>query len=109
MFLDTREKLTTKAAASYLNVAEVTIHKYVKDGLLEPAYKNWQDDGTKLFFLEDIQKMAEELKRPEGMTISEIANRLDISNSHILKSIKNGKLTLPNIPISLFLQHLSLD
>lgn len=39
--LDTREKLTTKAAASYLNVAEVTIHKYVKDGLLEPAYKNW--------------------------------------------------------------------
>lgn len=92
MFLDTREKLTTKGAASYLNVAEVTIHKYVKDGLLEPVFKNWKNDGTKLFFLEDVQKLEGKLKRPGGMTISEIAKRLGISNSHILKHIKSGKL-----------------
>lgn len=92
MFIDKREKLTTKSAAEFLNVADVTIHKYVKDGLLEPVYKNWKDDGTKLFFLEDIQKLAVELKRPDGLSISEIAKRLDVSNSYILQNIKRGKL-----------------
>ncbi|MEY8351316.1 hypothetical protein AALF16_24215 [Bacillus cereus] len=32
MFFDTKEKMTTKAAAAYLKIAESTIHKYVKEG-----------------------------------------------------------------------------
>ncbi|GAB6499044.1 helix-turn-helix domain-containing protein [Bacillus cereus] len=92
MHFDTREKMTTKAAAEFLNIAESTIHKYVREGILKPVYDDWQNDGTRLFYTDDIEKLSEELKRPPGITVQELAKRLKVSASQIKKHITTGHL-----------------
>ncbi|MGR9635438.1 helix-turn-helix domain-containing protein [Bacillus cereus] len=71
-----KEKKNTKEAAKQLNIAESTLHKYVKDGLIKPVYDDWKQDGSRLFYVDDIERLAESIKKPKGITISELAKKV---------------------------------
>lgn len=92
MFLDTRDKLSTKEAAAFLNIAIPTVHKYVKDKWIKPAYEDWQQDGTMLFYIDDLKNLRELIKKPKGYTVSELAKELGTTSSRVLQSIYNGRL-----------------
>lgn len=68
-----KEMVTTKEAATILNVKPSTIHKYVREGKIKPVYEeNWQIDATKLFYLEDVERLKNKNKKP-GITTGEAA------------------------------------
>jgi excisionase family DNA binding protein len=93
-----KETLTTKEAAELLKVQPSTIHKYVKDGKLEPVYvTNWQIDATKLFFKEDIEKLKQEFSKP-GITTGEAAELLGIHHTTISQYIQKGLIKAEKKP-----------
>ncbi|MFR9694840.1 helix-turn-helix domain-containing protein [Bacillus mobilis] len=97
MQFDKREKLNTKEAAKQLNIAESTLHKYVKDELIKPVYDDWKQDGSRLFYVDDIERLAESIKKPKGITISELANKIGKTKTYIQKHIKLGNLSAEKI------------
>ncbi|MBG9753058.1 MerR family transcriptional regulator [Bacillus thuringiensis] len=97
MQFDKREKLNTKEAAKQLNIAESTLHKYVKDELIKPVYDDWKQDGSRLFYVDDIERLAEAIKKPKGITISELAKMVGKTKSYIQKHIKLGNLSAEKI------------
>lgn len=97
MQFDKREKLNTKEAAKKLNIAESTLHKYVKDELIKPVYDDWKQDGSRLFYVDDIERLAESIKKPKGITISELAKKLGKTKTYIQKHIKLGNLSAEKI------------
>ncbi|MGM2306275.1 helix-turn-helix domain-containing protein [Bacillus paranthracis] len=97
MQFDKREKLNTKQAAKQLNIAESTLHKYVKDGLIKPVYDDWKQDGSRLFYVDDIERLAEAIKIPKGITISELATKIGKTKTYIQKQIKLGDLSAEKI------------
>ncbi|WP_144529578.1 helix-turn-helix domain-containing protein [Bacillus mobilis] len=97
MQFDKREKLNTKEAAKQLNIAESTLHKYVKDELIKPVYDDWKQDGSRLFYVDDIERLAEAIKKPKGITISELAKMVGKTKTYIQKHIKLGNLSAEKI------------
>ncbi|PFT46230.1 helix-turn-helix domain-containing protein [Bacillus cereus] len=97
MQFDKREKLNTKEAAKQLNIAESTLHKYVKDELIKPVYDDWKQDGSRLFYVDDIERLAESIKKPKGITISELAKKIGKTKTYIQKHIKLGNLSAEKI------------
>lgn len=97
MQFDKREKLNTKQAAKQLNIAESTLHKYVKDGLIKPVYDDWKQDGSRLFYVDDIERLGEAIKIPKGITISELAKKIGKTKTYIQKQIKLGDLSAEKI------------
>ncbi|MGU3443501.1 helix-turn-helix domain-containing protein [Bacillus cereus] len=97
MQFDKREKLNTKQAAKQLNIAESTLHKYVKEGLIKPVYDDWKQDGSRLFYVDDIERLAEAIKIPKGITISELAKKIGKTKTYIQKQIKLGDLSAEKI------------
>ncbi|WP_410976709.1 helix-turn-helix domain-containing protein [Bacillus cereus] len=97
MQFDKREKRNTKEAAKQLNIAESTLHKYVKDGLIKPVYDDWKQDGSRLFYVDDIERLAESIKKPKGITIFELAKKIGKTKTYILKHIKLGNLSAEKI------------
>ncbi|WP_028402356.1 helix-turn-helix domain-containing protein [Ectobacillus panaciterrae] len=93
LLFDNRPRVTTKGAAKLLKVTEATIYRYEKEGKLSSIYKdNWYKDGTKVFFKEDVEKLLEDMKKP-GLTIQEVAKRVDVSHSTVSKWIQTGVLS----------------
>ncbi|MCU7679259.1 helix-turn-helix domain-containing protein [Bacillus thuringiensis] len=97
MQFDKREKLNTKEAAKQLNIAESTLHKYVKDELIKPVYDDWKQDGSRLFYVDDIERLAEAIKKPKGIIISELAKMVGKTKTYIQKHIKLGNLSAEKI------------
>jgi hypothetical protein len=90
MTAEKQPMINTKDAAELLGVKTSTIHRYVKDGKLEPVYKeNWQIDGTKYFYLDDVKKLIE-LK--PGITTGEAAKILSLHPTTITQYINRGLL-----------------
>ncbi|PEO40993.1 helix-turn-helix domain-containing protein [Bacillus wiedmannii] len=88
----TKATVTTKEAANLMGVTVQTILKKEKEGLIECVYKdNWKQFGSKIFFLEDIERLKnkEEVK---GLSTKEAAEILNVAPSTIFTYIKSGKL-----------------
>lgn len=84
--------VTTKEAAGILSVSTVTIHKYVKEGILTPLDEDkWQIDRTKMFKKEDVVYLKKKLQKP-GYTTGEVAAMLKIHPSSVGHFIKTGEL-----------------
>lgn len=87
-----KEMVTTKEAATILNVKPSTIHKYVREGKIKPVYEeNWQIDATKLFYLEDVERLKNKNKKP-GITTGEAAELLGLHITTISQYISKGIL-----------------
>jgi hypothetical protein len=90
MTVEKQPMINTKDAAKLLGVKTSTIHRYVKDGKLEPVYKeNWQIDGTKYFYINDVESLVE--KKP-GITTGEAAKILSLHPTTITQYINRGLL-----------------
>ncbi|TKI88114.1 helix-turn-helix domain-containing protein, partial [Bacillus cereus] len=88
----TKPTVTTKEAADLLGVTVQTILKKEKDGLIECVYKdNWKQFGSKIFYLEDIERLQNENK-VKGLSTKEVAEILNVAPSTIFTYIKSGKL-----------------
>ncbi|EKS8377499.1 MULTISPECIES: helix-turn-helix domain-containing protein [Bacillus] len=88
----TKPTVTTKEAADLLGVTVQTILKKEKDGLIECVYKdNWKQFGSKIFYLEDIERLQNENKI-KGLSTKEVAEILNVAPSTIFTYIKSGKL-----------------
>ncbi|HDR8488248.1 helix-turn-helix domain-containing protein [Bacillus thuringiensis] len=88
----TKPTVTTKEAADLLGVTVQTILKKEKDGLIECVYKdNWKQFGSKIFYLEDIERLKNRNK-VKGLSTKEVAEILNVAPSTIFTYIKSGKL-----------------
>ncbi|MEH7670804.1 helix-turn-helix domain-containing protein, partial [Bacillus sp. JJ689] len=88
----TKPTLTTKEAADLLGVTVQTILKKEKDGLIECVYKdNWKQFGSKIFYLEDIERL-KNINKVKGLSTKEVAEILNVAPSTIFTYIKSGKL-----------------
>lgn len=88
----TKPTVTTKEAADLLGVTVQTILKKEKDGLIECVYKdNWKQFGSKIFYLEDIERLQNQNK-VKGLSTKEVAEILNVAPSTIFTYIKSGKL-----------------
>ncbi|KAB2371472.1 helix-turn-helix domain-containing protein [Bacillus thuringiensis] len=88
----TKPTVTTKEAANLLGVTIQTILKKEKDGLIECVYKdNWKQFGSKIFYLEDIERLKNKDK-VKGLSTKEAADILNVAPSTIFTYIKSGKL-----------------
>lgn len=88
----TKPTVTTKEAAELLGVTVQTILKKEKEGFIECVYpENWKQFGSKIFYLEDIEKLIQE-ERVEGLSTKEAAELLNVAPSTVFTFIKNGKL-----------------
>jgi len=88
----TKPTVTTKEAADLLGVTVQTILKKEKDGLLECVYKNnWKQFGSKIFYLEDIERLKNK-NAVTGLSTKEAAEILNVAPSTIFTYIKSGKL-----------------
>ncbi|MFD0769171.1 helix-turn-helix domain-containing protein [Bacillus sp. CGMCC 1.60114] len=84
--------VTTKEAAEILGVTVQTVLKKEKEGLIECVYKeNWKQFGSKIFYLEDIEKLMNE-EEIRGLSTKEAAELLNVAPSTIFTYIKSGKL-----------------
>ncbi|EEM68359.1 MULTISPECIES: helix-turn-helix domain-containing protein [Bacillus cereus group] len=88
----TKPTVTTKEAAELLGLTVQTILKKEKDGLIECVYKkNWKQFGSKIFYLEDIERLKNKDK-VKGLSTKEAAQLLNVAPSTIFTYIKSGKL-----------------
>ncbi|MGH0883438.1 helix-turn-helix domain-containing protein (plasmid) [Bacillus sp. A01H] len=88
----TKPTVTTKEAADLMGVTVQTILKKEKEGLIECVYKdNWKQFGSKIFYLEDIEKLMEK-EEVNGLSTKEAAEILNVAPSTIFTYIKSGKL-----------------
>ncbi|MBE7106980.1 helix-turn-helix domain-containing protein [Bacillus cereus] len=88
----TKPTVTTKEAADLLGVTVQTILKKEKDGLIECVYKdNWKQFGSKIFYLEDIERL-KNIEKVEGFSTKEAAEILNVAPSTVFTYIKSGKL-----------------
>ena len=88
----TKPTVTTKEAANLLGVTVQTILKKEKDGLIECVYKdNWKQFGSKIFYLEDIERL-KNINKVKGLSTKEVAEILNVAPSTIFTYIKSGKL-----------------
>ncbi|PFJ39518.1 excisionase [Bacillus thuringiensis] len=88
----TKPTVTTKEAADLLGVTVQTILKKEKDGLIECVYKdNWKQFGSKIFYLEDIERL-KNINKVKGLSTKEVAEILNVAPSTIFTYIKSGKL-----------------
>ncbi|HEF1857198.1 helix-turn-helix domain-containing protein [Bacillus thuringiensis] len=93
----TKPTVTTKEAANLLGVTIQTILKKEKDGLIECVYKdNWKQFGSKIFYLEDIERLKNKNK-VTGLSTKEAADILNVVPSTVFTYIKSGKLTASKI------------
>lgn len=70
--------LTTAEVAERLNVTPNTIYKYVREGKLVPLYDHkWRMRKSKVFSLEQVEKLEKEYKKP-GLTTGEVSAELGI-------------------------------
>jgi DNA-binding transcriptional MerR regulator len=91
-FISTKDTLTTKEVAEFLNVNEQTIYNYVAKGQLTPVnQENWQIEGTYHFSLEDIQKIEEKFTKP-GLSTGDVAKQLRVSINTVIRYINEGLL-----------------
>ncbi|PGS46444.1 helix-turn-helix domain-containing protein, partial [Bacillus cereus] len=89
--------VTTKEAADLLGVTVQTILKKEKDGVIECVYKdNWKQFGSKIFYLEDIERL-KHIEKVEGFRTKEAAEILNVAPSTIFTYIKSGKLPASRI------------
>lgn len=69
-----------------------TIYNYISEGKLTPINKDdWHIERRYEFNREDVLRLKEELT-PPGLTTSEVAVRLDVSQTTINKFIRTGQL-----------------
>lgn len=69
-----------------------TIYNYIADGKLTPTNKDdWHIERRYEFDLDDVNRLKEEL-RPPGLTTSEVAALLEVSQTTVNKIIRNGQL-----------------
>ncbi|PEP95261.1 helix-turn-helix domain-containing protein [Bacillus toyonensis] len=88
----TKPTVTTKEAADIVGVTVQTILKKEKEGLIECVYKNnWKQFGSKIFFLEDIERLKNK-EEGRGLSTKEAAEILNVATSTIFTYIKSGKL-----------------
>ncbi|EJQ37622.1 excisionase family DNA binding domain-containing protein [Bacillus cereus BAG5X1-1] len=93
----TKPTVTTKEAANLLGVTVQTILKKEKDGLIECVYKdNWKQFGSKIFYLEDIERL-KNIEKVEGFSTKEAAEILNVAPSTVFTYIKSGKLPASKI------------
>lgn len=93
----TKPTVTTKEAADLLGVTVQTILKKEKDGLIECVYKdNWKQFGSKIFYLEDIERL-KNIEKVEGFSTKEAAEILNVAPSTVFTYIKSGKLPASKI------------
>ncbi|HFU7090324.1 TPA: helix-turn-helix domain-containing protein [Bacillus cereus] len=89
----TKPTVTTKEAADLMGVTVQTILKKEKEGLLECVYKeNWKQFGSKIFYLEDIERLINKEENQKGLSTKEAAEILDVAPSTVFTYIKSGKL-----------------
>ncbi len=88
----TKPTVTTKEAADLMGVTVQTILKKEKEGLIECVYKdNWKQFGSKVFYLEDIERLVEK-EEINGLSTKEAAEILNVAPSTIFTYIKSGEL-----------------
>ncbi|PGZ57406.1 excisionase [Bacillus cereus] len=88
----TKPTVTTKEAAELLGVTVQTILKKEKEGFIECVYpENWKQFGSKIFYLEDVEKLLQE-EIIEGLSTKEAAELLNVAPSTVFTYIKSGKL-----------------
>ncbi|RWS39062.1 helix-turn-helix domain-containing protein [Bacillus mycoides] len=88
----TKPTVTTKEAAGLLGVTVQTILQKEKDGLIECVYKdNWKQFGSKIYYLEDIERL-KNIEKVEGFSTKEAAAILNLAPSTVFTYIKSGKL-----------------
>jgi excisionase family DNA binding protein len=88
----TKPTVTTKEAADLMGVTVQTILKKEKEGLIECVYKdNWKQFGSKIFYLEDIERLMDK-EKVKGLSTKEAAEILNVAPSTIFTYIKSGKL-----------------
>ncbi|MEN1938669.1 helix-turn-helix domain-containing protein [Paenibacillus sp. 102] len=88
----TKPTVTTKEAADLMGVTVQTILKKEKEGLLECVYKdNWKQFGSKIFYLEDIERLMNK-EETKGLSTKKVAKLLNVAPSTIFTYIKSGKL-----------------
>lgn len=88
----TKPTVTTKGAADLMGVTVQTILKKEKEGFIECVYKdNWKQFGSKIFYLEDIERLMEK-EEVNGLSTKEVAEILNVAPSTIFTYIKSGKL-----------------
>jgi len=69
-----------------------TIYNYIADGKLTPINKDdWYIERRYEFDLEDVNRLKQELE-PPGLTTSEVAALLEISQTTVNKLIRSGQL-----------------
>ncbi|ANS52270.1 excisionase [Bacillus thuringiensis] len=89
----TKPTVTTKEAADILGVTTQTLLKKEKEGVLACVYKeNWKQFGSKIFYLEDIERLRQKEEGTKGLSTKEAAEILDVAPSTIFTYIKSGKL-----------------
>lgn len=89
----TKPTVTTKEAADLLGVTTQTILKKEKEGVLVCVYKeNWKQFGSKIFYVEDIERLRQKEEKTKGLSTKEAAEILDVAPSTIFTYIKSGKL-----------------
>jgi transposase len=84
--------LTTKEVAAELERSVATIYKYVQSKKLTPVYQDkWQIDSSLLFHPDDVEKLKGELSKP-GLSVRDLAKKLDVYPSTINTYIQKGTL-----------------
>ncbi|GGE60938.1 helix-turn-helix domain-containing protein [Priestia taiwanensis] len=91
-FFNQQERISTEDAAKLLGVTKHTIYRYEKEGKLTPTFKyTWHKEGSKFYYKEDVEALRKQ-EEVEGLKVKELAERLCVSVSTIMKHIKEGKL-----------------
>jgi len=87
--------ITSKQFAETLNVSRATLLARVRRGEIQPLNKeDWQIDGEYLFAPEEVGRVKELYKKP-GLSVKEVAERLNLSHTRIHQLIRRPEDPLP--------------
>jgi DNA-binding transcriptional MerR regulator len=91
-FFNQQERISTEEASKLLGVTKHTIYRYEKEGKLSPIFKyTWHKEGSKFYYKEDVERLRQQ-EEVEGLKVKDVAERLHVSVSTVMKYIKEEKL-----------------
>lgn len=90
-------KVTSTEFAEILQISKPTFLARVRRGEIHPVNKDdWQIDGEYLFTIEEVERVKELYKKP-GLTVKEVAERLEVSKTRIYQLLNREDDPLPSI------------
>ncbi|WP_377909480.1 hypothetical protein [Bacillus daqingensis] len=87
------QKRTVRELMQATRLHKATLYRYIKEGLITPYnFHTASEDKGYFFTEEEYQRVVTEFAKPPGYTIKDLALRLGMSRSDIMKHLQEGTL-----------------